>query len=114
MERLYPKKKKAAKSKNKKTPKKNKRIRKIKKIKAAKTPLRKRRRKRVTTEAASLNLAPLFASPLDPNFILSKTDEEVWRRILEVRPNGYALPDRLTFQRLKEAIAPIEIPAPEQ
>ncbi|WP_190276162.1 hypothetical protein [Paenibacillus sp. JDR-2] len=106
----YIKKKKTVSSKNKKISKKNKRF---KKIKTAKKPFKKRRRKHVPAAVETLNLAPLFASPLDPSLILSKADEEVWRRILQAQPKGYALPDSFTFQRLKQVISPIIAPGSE-
>ncbi|NIK68176.1 MULTISPECIES: hypothetical protein [unclassified Paenibacillus] len=108
----YTKKEKTVSSKNKKIPKKNKR-KKIKTSKKNSPPLRKRRKKQVPIAVETLNLAPLFASPLDPGFTLSKTDEEVWRRILEAQPKGYVLPDRFTFQRLKQMMTPLD-PAPEK
>ncbi|WP_127490588.1 hypothetical protein [Paenibacillus glycanilyticus] len=107
----FIKKKKTDSSKNKKISKKNKRFKKIKK---AKKPFNKRRRKHVPAAIETLNLAPLFASPLDPNFILSKTDEEVWRRIMKAQPKDYVLPDTFTFQRLKQVIPPIIAPESEE
>ncbi|MGO4106646.1 hypothetical protein [Paenibacillus sp. YAF4_2] len=109
----YTKKEKTVSSKNKKVSKKNKRLKKIKTAKKKSPPLRKRRKKQVPAAVETLNLAPLFASPIDPGFILSKTDEEVWRRILEAQPKGYVLPDRFTFQRLKQIITPVS-PPPEE